>query len=130
MSIDKDNLKKLEKRIESDIEESMPFLASDEKSATLKDSSATEINQQLLPTQQQQQDKQIQQQQQIQIQHDTKKVQPWVHFVAGGLGGMCGAIFTSPFDVVKTRLQSDVYKDVYKSKASNGKAISKLYLKV
>ncbi|KAF8831583.1 hypothetical protein HHX47_DHR1000489 [Lentinula edodes] len=34
----------------------------------------------------------------------------WQHFVAGGLGGMCGAIVTSPFDVVKTRLQSDLFR--------------------
>ncbi|KAI0050953.1 mitochondrial carrier [Auriscalpium vulgare] len=34
----------------------------------------------------------------------------WQHFVAGGVGGMCGAIVTSPFDVVKTRLQSDLFK--------------------
>ncbi|KAI0676136.1 mitochondrial carrier [Trametes maxima] len=34
----------------------------------------------------------------------------WHHFVAGGLGGMCGAIVTSPFDVVKTRLQSDLFR--------------------
>ncbi|KAJ8074891.1 Pyrimidine nucleotide transporter, mitochondrial [Marasmius tenuissimus] len=33
----------------------------------------------------------------------------WTHFVAGGLGGMCGAIVTSPFDVVKTRLQSSLF---------------------
>ncbi|KZT20960.1 mitochondrial carrier [Neolentinus lepideus HHB14362 ss-1] len=35
----------------------------------------------------------------------------WQHFVAGGLGGMCGAIVTSPFDVVKTRLQSSLYRE-------------------
>ncbi|EPQ56170.1 mitochondrial carrier [Gloeophyllum trabeum ATCC 11539] len=35
----------------------------------------------------------------------------WQHFVAGGLGGMCGAIVTSPFDVVKTRLQSSLYQE-------------------
>ncbi|KIY51203.1 mitochondrial carrier protein RIM2 [Fistulina hepatica ATCC 64428] len=35
----------------------------------------------------------------------------WQHFVAGGLGGMCGAIVTSPFDVVKTRLQSSLFKE-------------------
>ncbi|KAJ7595060.1 mitochondrial carrier protein RIM2 [Mycena floridula] len=35
----------------------------------------------------------------------------WQHFVAGGLGGMCGAIVTSPFDVVKTRLQSSLFRD-------------------
>ncbi|EJT96599.1 mitochondrial carrier [Dacryopinax primogenitus] len=34
----------------------------------------------------------------------------WTHFVAGGLGGMCGAIVTSPFDVVKTRLQSNMFR--------------------
>ncbi|KAI9068963.1 mitochondrial carrier [Trametes sanguinea] len=34
----------------------------------------------------------------------------WHHFLAGGLGGMCGAIVTSPFDVVETRLQSDLFK--------------------
>ncbi|KAI0272758.1 mitochondrial carrier protein RIM2 [Gloeopeniophorella convolvens] len=34
----------------------------------------------------------------------------WQHFAAGGLGGMCGAIITSPFDVVKTRLQSDLFR--------------------
>ncbi|KAI1786979.1 mitochondrial carrier [Ganoderma leucocontextum] len=34
----------------------------------------------------------------------------WHHFVAGGVGGMCGAIVTSPFDVVKTRLQSDLFR--------------------
>ena len=27
------------------------------------------------------------------------------------LGGMCGAIITSPFDVVKTRLQSDLFRE-------------------
>lgn len=39
------------------------------------------------------------------------KPKGWVHFVAGGIGGMCGAIATSPLDVVKTRLQSDMYVD-------------------
>jgi solute carrier family 25 protein 33/36 len=27
------------------------------------------------------------------------------------LGGMCGAIVTSPFDVVKTRLQSSLFRE-------------------
>ncbi|KDR68661.1 hypothetical protein GALMADRAFT_78306 [Galerina marginata CBS 339.88] len=41
---------------------------------------------------------------------ELAKTNPWLHFVAGGLGGMCGAIITSPFDVVKTRLQSDLFR--------------------
>lgn len=40
------------------------------------------------------------------------------------LGGMCGAIVTSPFDVVKTRLQSDLFKEKVTtvSLAGNGTA--------
>ena len=38
-----------------------------------------------------------------------RRAKGWVHFAAGGVGGMCGAIVTSPLDVVKTRLQSDMY---------------------
>lgn len=85
------NLDKLIK-IENDIDESVPFLASDEKNSNMK-----EINN--LPT-------------------PIPTVKPWVHFVAGGLGGMCGAIFTCPFDVVKTRLQSSVYQNMYKSNSN------------
>ncbi|PPQ80719.1 hypothetical protein CVT25_001839 [Psilocybe cyanescens] len=44
------------------------------------------------------------------IRKEVGKPSPWLHFVAGGLGGMCGAIVTSPFDVVKTRLQSDLFR--------------------
>ena len=67
----------------------------------------------------------------------------WQHFVAGGyascsdvttssykltlicqprLGGMCGAIVTSPFDVVKTRLQSSLFREKHTtlSLAGNG----------
>ncbi|KAF8810500.1 mitochondrial carrier protein RIM2 [Phlegmacium glaucopus] len=44
------------------------------------------------------------------ISQQIPRANPWTHFVAGGLGGMCGAIVTSPFDVVKTRLQSDLFR--------------------
>ncbi|KAE8538895.1 hypothetical protein D1P53_005263 [Cryptococcus gattii VGV] len=39
-----------------------------------------------------------------------KKLQGWQHSAAGSMGGMTGAIVTSPFDVVKTRLQSDMFR--------------------
>ncbi|PWN37168.1 mitochondrial carrier [Meira miltonrushii] len=45
------------------------------------------------------------------------KPKGWIHFVAGGIGGMCGAIVTSPLDVVKTRLQSDMYVDRWKKES-------------
>ncbi|KAJ7746780.1 mitochondrial carrier protein RIM2 [Mycena maculata] len=44
----------------------------------------------------------------------------WQHFVAGGLGGMCGAIVTSPFDVVKTRLQSSLFREKRSAMAMAG----------
>ncbi|KAJ3558698.1 hypothetical protein NM688_g765 [Phlebia brevispora] len=47
----------------------------------------------------------------------------WQHFVAGGLGGMCGAIVTSPFDVVKTRLQSDLFKHATVGLATDGTVV-------
>ncbi|KAJ2782292.1 hypothetical protein H4R18_002374 [Coemansia javaensis] len=34
-----------------------------------------------------------------------RRVDPWLHFVAGGLGGMAGAVVTSPLDVLRTRQQ-------------------------
>jgi len=38
------------------------------------------------------------------------------HFMAGGLGGLCGAVATAPFDLVKTRLQSNTFKPIGNSK--------------
>jgi solute carrier family 25 protein 33/36 len=33
-----------------------------------------------------------------------------MHFVAGALGGAAGSVVTCPFDLVKTRLQSDSFR--------------------
>lgn len=100
MAIDKKDIAKKINELEQDAEISLPYLASDEKGSTLKEAYSTHI----IP---QPKDK---------VQKEP--VKPWVHFVAGGLGGMCGAIFTCPFDVVKTRLQSSVYRDLYKTEAN------------
>ncbi|POR35816.1 Putative mitochondrial carrier [Tolypocladium paradoxum] len=35
--------------------------------------------------------------------------QPWVHLAAGASGGVATSILTSPLDVLRTRLQSDLY---------------------
>lgn len=37
-------------------------------------------------------------------------VKPYIHFIAGGIGGMAGCVVTCPLDLVKTRLQSDAYR--------------------
>ncbi|KIK34402.1 hypothetical protein CY34DRAFT_812942 [Suillus luteus UH-Slu-Lm8-n1] len=50
----------------------------------------------------------------------------WQHFVAGGLGGMCGAIITSPFDVVKTRLQSSLFREKHASVGVVGGGVAAL----
>ncbi|KAI1827024.1 mitochondrial carrier domain-containing protein [Xylaria intraflava] len=38
------------------------------------------------------------------------KVQPWAHLVAGASGGAANSIITSPLDVVRTQLQSGLYR--------------------
>ncbi|KAI7881648.1 mitochondrial carrier [Lichtheimia hyalospora FSU 10163] len=43
-------------------------------------------------------------------QKPSKTSRSYVHFVAGGVGGLVGAVCTSPLDVVKTRLQSTFYQ--------------------
>lgn len=95
--------------LEQDIETAVPYLASDEKSSNLKEAYDT-ISQSSTSS--------------STLSKQQVVVKPWVHFVAGGLGGMCGAIFTCPFDVVKTRLQSSVYRDLYSSSILAGSSKS------
>ncbi|KAI8817942.1 mitochondrial carrier domain-containing protein [Fimicolochytrium jonesii] len=45
---------------------------------------------------------------------DTPKPSVLVHFAAGGFGGTVGAAITCPLEVVKTRLQSSLYRDTEK----------------
>lgn len=86
--------------LEGDAQEAYRYLVSDEKSSTLR---AAED---------------------LQVQSRPQPTKNWVHFVAGGVGGMTGAILTCPLDVVKTRLQSDVYHLMYnKSPKSNNPII-------
>lgn len=83
---------------------SFPYLASDEKSSTrAPETIAYEQPQTPKPAQ-------------------PKK---WVHFVAGGIGGMVGAVITCPLDVVKTRLQSDAYHAIYNKTPKSGNPVVK-----
>ncbi|SCW03610.1 LAFE_0G14268g1_1 [Lachancea fermentati] len=88
--------KKTIEDLEREAIESVPYLGSDEDASNMKN--AASVSATLNGT------------------HVAQaEVKPWVHFVAGGVGGMAGAIVTCPFDVVKTRLQSDVFQAIYRT---------------
>lgn len=42
----------------------------------------------------------------MKAQQEKAPVAPWLHFLAGGLGGCCGTFFTCPLDVLRTQRQS------------------------
>lgn len=94
------------KDLEEKAIESSAYLASDEKASNFRNPGPMDPKTKQIET------------------HPT--VKPWVHFVAGGIGGMAGAVVTCPFDLVKTRLQSDIYKKVYESNAATGKSFGYL----
>ncbi|SPO03814.1 probable mitochondrial carrier protein [Cephalotrichum gorgonifer] len=50
----------------------------------------------------------------------------WVHFVAGGVGGMTAATVTAPLDVLKTRLQSDFYQAQIRASRAQLQSLSPL----
>ncbi|ABN66546.1 predicted protein [Scheffersomyces stipitis CBS 6054] len=93
--------------LERDAQESYSFLVSDEKSSTFRS---------------QEEFKEFKQ-----SPVEKTPVKPWVHFVAGGIGGMVGAIVTCPLDVVKTRLQSDVYHAMYNKTPKSANPVIKMF---
>lgn len=93
------------RQLEKDAEEAYGFLVSDEKSSTTRAPEFIDASRAV----------------------SQKSTPKWVHFVAGGVGGMVGAIVTCPLDVVKTRLQSDEYYSAYNKLPKTGNPIMKAY---
>lgn len=99
----KRNPEKLIEILENDAEESYAYLVSDEKSSLSRAPEA------------------------MAIQSAKQSTPKWVHFIAGGVGGMVGAIMTCPLDVVKTRLQSDAYHSTYNQAPKSHNPIIKAF---
>jgi solute carrier family 25 protein 33/36 len=110
--------------LEHEAEAAYPYLASDEQSSTFK--TAEDIEYELNPAAANasltpELTSSSSPSPPSSLPEAKKETKPWVHFVAGGVGGTVGAIATSPLDVIKTRLQSDVYHTLYNKvpKSSN-----------
>ncbi|EEQ45869.1 mitochondrial carrier protein RIM2 [Candida albicans WO-1] len=114
--------------LERDAETAYPFLASDEKSSTFKTAEDLEsgINPLVSIATTNESQQKLDNVSSISTTTNEKpkpKPKPWVHFVAGGIGGTVGAVVTCPLDVVKTRLQSDVYHSMYNKIPKSGNPI-------
>lgn len=95
-------LPKLE-QLELDAKESFGYLASDEKLSSTRTPEALLV---------------------APVRNQKQETPKWIHFVAGGVGGMVGAVVTCPLDVVKTRLQSDAYHATYNKSPKTGNPIN------
>ncbi|KAK1658517.1 mitochondrial substrate carrier [Colletotrichum godetiae] len=58
----------------------------------------------------------------------TRRTQPLVHLVAGASGGAATSLLTSPLDVLRTRLQSDLYLPSSRSTVASQAPRSRLYI--
>lgn len=105
--MDKGKLQQLE-QLEQLAQQSYAYLASDEELSVLRNAEPLEVE--LIADQ---------------PKDEIKATKPWVHFVAGGIGGMVGAVCTCPLDVVKTRLQSDVYHAIYNKSPKSANPVIK-----
>lgn len=115
-SKEQDRLRSLEK----DAEEAYKYMASDEQSSTFKNEELIYELDAAVPQPQTTTSKKF-------TRSEIKETKPWVHFVAGGIGGTVGAVVTCPLDVVKTRLQSDVYHNVYNTSVKSGNPIKQAF---
>ncbi|EER34738.1 predicted protein [Candida tropicalis MYA-3404] len=120
MSKGEKEAKKLEV-LEKEAEAAFPYLASDEKSSTFKTAEDLEFELNSSSDKPNSEMNTSSSSSSSSSPSITKKeTKPWVHFVAGGVGGTVGAVVTSPLDVIKTRLQSDVYHTMYNKVPKSG----------
>lgn len=119
MSKGEKEAKKLEV-LEKEAEAAFPYLASDEKSSTFKTAEDLEFELNSSSDKPNSEMNTSSSSSSSSPSITKKETKPWVHFVAGGVGGTVGAVVTSPLDVIKTRLQSDVYHTMYNKVPKSG----------